>query len=120
MLSVTVLSTTKGRKLVDNEIVNFTFPSQSSRYNTQWIVRFSTKRSGEINRLPMEWAKCVVPLVCSNKVKVLGRRVAAPANLSLMQEIMLYVSQSNYFTENVLALIVRLWLEPVVEVDQQL
>ncbi|KAF3955940.1 hypothetical protein CMV_018899 [Castanea mollissima] len=90
---VTVLSTTKGRKLVDNEIVNFTFPSQSSRYNTQWIVRFSTKRSGEISRLPMEWAKCVVPLVCSNKVKVLGRCVAAPANLSLMQEIMLYPEQ---------------------------
>ncbi|KAF3955939.1 hypothetical protein CMV_018899 [Castanea mollissima] len=93
---VTVLSTTKGRKLVDNEIVNFTFPSQSSRYNTQWIVRFSTKRSGEISRLPMEWAKCVVPLVCSNKVKVLGRCVAAPANLSLMQEIMLYVSPKDH------------------------
>lgn len=45
---VTALSTTKGRKLVDNEIVNFTFPSPSSRYNTQWIVRFSTKRSGEV------------------------------------------------------------------------
>ncbi|KAK4586149.1 hypothetical protein RGQ29_023372 [Quercus rubra] len=89
---VTALSTTKGRKLVDNEIVHFTFPSPNSRYNMQWIVRFSTKRSGEIGRLPMEWAKCVVPLVCSNKVKVLGRCVAAPANLSLMQEIMLYVS----------------------------
>lgn len=45
---VTALSTTKGRKLVDNEIVHFTFPSPNSRYNMQWIVRFSTKRSGEV------------------------------------------------------------------------
>lgn len=86
---VTALSTTKGRKLVDNEIVNFTFPSRNSKYN---IVRFSTKRSGEIGRLPMEWANCVVPLIYSAKVKVLGRCVAAPSNLSMMQEIMLYVS----------------------------
>ena len=42
---VTALSTTKGRKLVDNEIVDFTFPSRNSKYN---IVRFSTKRSGEV------------------------------------------------------------------------
>ena len=45
---VTALSTPKGRKLVDNEIVNFSFPSPNSRYNTQWIVRFSTKRSREV------------------------------------------------------------------------
>jgi hypothetical protein len=45
---VTALSTTKGRKLVDNEIVNFTFPSQHWRHGAQWIVRFSTKRFGEV------------------------------------------------------------------------
>ncbi|KAJ0938881.1 putative HIRAN domain-containing protein [Helianthus annuus] len=56
------------------------------------IVRFSTKRSGEIGRLPMEWSKCLIPLVNSKKVKVLGRCVAAPASLSMMQEIMLYIS----------------------------
>ncbi|PIN03264.1 Helicase-like transcription factor HLTF/DNA helicase RAD5, DEAD-box superfamily [Handroanthus impetiginosus] len=99
------LSTTKGRKLQNNEIVHFAFPSANPRSKSSWhymsakaanaassIVRFSTKRFGEIGRLPMEWAKCLVPLVNSSKVKVLGRCVAAPVNLQLMQEIMLYVS----------------------------
>ncbi|CAN4116553.1 unnamed protein product [Withania somnifera] len=102
---VTGLSTTKGRKLQNNEIVHFSFPqSGSSNNSSHWggsraaiaaassIVRFSTKRSGEVGRLPMEWAKCLIPLVNSSKVKVLGRCVAAPVNLSLMQELMLYVS----------------------------
>ncbi|KAK6793212.1 hypothetical protein RDI58_006665 [Solanum bulbocastanum] len=102
---VTGLSTTKGRKLENNEIVHFSFPQLgSSKQSSHWggsraaiaaassIVRFSTKRSGEIGRLPMEWAKCLIPLVNSSKVKVFGRCVAAPVNLSLMQELMLYVS----------------------------
>ncbi|CAK9318722.1 unnamed protein product [Citrullus colocynthis] len=89
---VTAMSTTKGDKLADNELVNFAFPSSNSRFNAQWIVRFSTKRSGEIGRLPMEWTKCVVPLVDSRKVKILGRCIAAPGNLHIMQEILLYVS----------------------------
>ncbi|XP_015580945.2 DNA repair protein RAD5B isoform X2 [Ricinus communis] len=99
---LTALSTTKGRKLVDNEIVHFVFPNTNFRFNSQWIVRFSTKRSGEIGRLPMEWGKCVVPLVNSNKVKFLGRCIAAPPTLHIMQEIMLYVSfyiHSSIFTE---------------------
>ncbi|KAL8515725.1 hypothetical protein ACS0TY_014417 [Phlomoides rotata] len=112
---VTGLSTTKGRKLENNEIVHFTFPSPSVRSNSSTyfasakavnaaanIVRFSTKRSGEIGRLPMEWAKCLIPLVNSSKVKVHGRCVAAPLNLQLMQEIMLYVSfyiHESIFTE---------------------
>ncbi|KAK7243060.1 hypothetical protein RIF29_37844 [Crotalaria pallida] len=86
------LSTTKGvRKLVDNEIVhlNFTLPHKSK---SQWIVRFSTKRSGEVGRLPMEWANTVVPLVQSTKVKVRARCVAAPYSLQMMQEIMLLES----------------------------
>jgi DNA repair protein RAD5 len=45
---VTALSTSKGRKLVDNEIVNLSFPSVNSSNKTRWIVRFSTKRSGEV------------------------------------------------------------------------
>ncbi|RAL38812.1 hypothetical protein DM860_013493 [Cuscuta australis] len=92
---VTGLSTTKGRKLENNEIVHFAFPGRDSvRYSkgASSIVRFSTKRFGEIGRLPMEWAKCLIPLVNSTKVKVRGRCVAAPTNLQLMQEIMLYVS----------------------------
>ena len=55
------LSTTKGRKLVDNEIVHFSFPSADLRNkcHSKWgakaasvsssIVRFSTKRSGEVS-----------------------------------------------------------------------
>lgn len=43
------LSTSKGRKLVDNEIVNFVFPNTNMRFNSQWIVRFSTKRYGEVS-----------------------------------------------------------------------
>ncbi|KAE9455433.1 hypothetical protein C3L33_12667, partial [Rhododendron williamsianum] len=100
---VTGLSTTRGRKLENNEIVHLAFPSLDARNRSgsKWlsarsaaseIVRFSTKRSGEIGRLPMEWAKCLIPLVNSTKVKVLARCIAAPANLQLMQEIMLYVS----------------------------
>ncbi|XP_009772967.1 DNA repair protein RAD5B [Nicotiana sylvestris] len=102
---VTGLSTTKGRKLENNEIVHFAFPQQgNSKCSSQWggsraavaaassIVRFSTKRFGEIGRLPMEWAKCLIPLVNSSKVKVHGRCVAAPVTLQLMQELMLYVS----------------------------
>lgn len=45
---VTALSTTKGRKLADNEIVHFSLPSTDWRSNAHWIVRFSTKRFGEV------------------------------------------------------------------------
>ncbi|KAE9617606.1 hypothetical protein Lal_00034592 [Lupinus albus] len=86
------LATAKGvRKLVDNEIVhfNFTLPYKSK---SQWIVRISTKRSGEVGRLPMEWANTVVPLVQSGKVKVRARCISAPYSLQMMQEIMLLVS----------------------------
>ncbi|XP_065861765.1 DNA repair protein RAD5B [Euphorbia lathyris] len=99
---VTGLSTSKGRRLVDNEIIHFSFPSSNMKYNAQWIVRFSTKRSGEIGRLPMEWGKCVVPLVSSGKVKVLGRCVVAPPCLHIMDEIVLYISfyiHNSVFTQ---------------------
>lgn len=45
---VTGTSTSKGMKLLDNEIVHFSFPSSNYSYKTNWIVRFSTKRSGEV------------------------------------------------------------------------
>ncbi|KAJ9547401.1 hypothetical protein OSB04_019944 [Centaurea solstitialis] len=113
--AITGLSTTKGRKLEDNEIVHFAFPngdirskssywmSSKAAYAASGIVRFSTKRSGEVGRLPMEWSKCLIPLVNSKKVKVLGRCVAAPVNLCMMQEIMLYISfyiHHSIFTED--------------------
>ncbi|KAJ1391820.1 Zinc finger, RING-type [Sesbania bispinosa] len=56
------ISTAKGvKRLVDNEIIHFNFPLQYSNYKFQWIVRISTKRSGEVGRMPMEWAKTVIP-----------------------------------------------------------
>ncbi|KAL5701977.1 DNA repair protein rad5b [Ranunculus cassubicifolius] len=94
--TVTGLSTCRGKKLDFNEIVHFAFPATSK------IVRFSTKRAGEIGRLPIEWTNCIIPLVKASKVKVCGRCVAAPLKLSLMQEIHLYVSfyiHHSIFTE---------------------
>ncbi|KAK1362594.1 hypothetical protein POM88_047068 [Heracleum sosnowskyi] len=58
--------------------------------------------SGIIGRLPMEWGKCLIPLVNSNKVKVLCRCIVVPTNLQLMQEILLYGSfyiHQSLFTE---------------------
>ncbi|KAL1191304.1 DNA repair protein RAD5B [Cardamine amara subsp. amara] len=98
---VTATSTSKGRKLEDNEIVNFTFSSVVN-WKVPNIVRFSTKRCGEIGRLPMEWSNWAVMLLKSGKVKLLGRCVAAPPTLTMMQEIMLYVSfyiHSSIFTD---------------------
>ncbi|KAK1362588.1 DNA repair protein RAD5B-like [Heracleum sosnowskyi] len=50
----------------------------------------------------MEWGKCLIPLVNSNKVKVLCRCIVVPTNLQLMQEILLYGSfyiHQSLFTE---------------------
>ncbi|CAN8267729.1 unnamed protein product [Cochlearia groenlandica] len=98
---VTATSTSKGRKLEDNEVVNFTFPT-TVNWKVPNIVRFSTKRCGEIGRLPMEWSNWAVSLLRSGKVKMLGRCVAAPLFLQMMQDIMLYVSfyiHSSIFTD---------------------
>ncbi|TKY53702.1 SWI/SNF-related matrix-associated actin-dependent regulator [Spatholobus suberectus] len=87
------VSTARGvRKLVDNEIVHFNFPLPTYSSKSQWIVRVSTKRSGEVGRMPMEWAKTVIPLMQSGRVKVRGRCIAAPDKLQMMQEIMFLVS----------------------------
>ncbi|PKU74958.1 DNA repair protein RAD5B [Dendrobium catenatum] len=113
---VTGLATTRGSgKLEPSEIVYFNFPkiSDGKLYGRRWvsskaaaatseIVRFSTKRSGELGRLPPEWSQCLIPLVHSSKVKVRGRCAIAPDELCLMKEIMLYVSfyiHSSVFTE---------------------
>ncbi|GAU25269.1 hypothetical protein TSUD_17820 [Trifolium subterraneum] len=66
----TATSMAKGvRRLMDNEIVYFNFPNPHASYKFQSIVRVSTKRSGVVGRLPMEWAKSVIPLVQSGNVK---------------------------------------------------
>ncbi|XP_050891264.1 DNA repair protein RAD5B isoform X2 [Lathyrus oleraceus] len=98
-------STARGlRRLVDNEIVYFNFPDPNTSYKFQWIVRVSTKRSGVVGRLPMEWAKSVMPLVQSGNVRVRGRCIATPYKLEMMQEIMLLVSfyvHQSVFLESV-------------------
>ncbi|KAL5066925.1 hypothetical protein RYX36_017812 [Vicia faba] len=98
-------STAKGlRRLVDNEIVYFNFPAPNTSYKFQWIVRVSTKRSGVVGRLPMEWAKSVTPLVQTGNVRVRGRCIATPHKLEMMQEIMLLVSfyvHQSVFSESV-------------------
>ncbi|CAL5035385.1 unnamed protein product [Urochloa decumbens] len=98
------LSTNRGRRRMDaGEIVHFAFPSFERSYGgvklsakkakaLAGIVRFSTKRAGEIGRLPPEWTECLVPLVNSSKVKIHGKIVFPTMELRLMQEIMLYVS----------------------------
>lgn len=72
------LSTTKGRKLVDNEIVHFSFPKTNLRNkcNSKWgakaaslassaIVRFSTKRYGEVFSYPIKNLPLHSVAVCS-------------------------------------------------------
>lgn len=99
-------STCKGRKLGAGEIIDFSFPRQtaattkggpkpwgrarSSAYSE--IVRFSTRQSGEIGRIPTEWARCLIPLVNAEKVKIEGYCKEAPENLGLMDSILLFVS----------------------------
>lgn len=106
------LSTTKGpRKIKIGDEVTFTFPlknaaglSKASLANKGFgrgrqaavacseIVRFSTKESGEIGRIPNEWGRCLLPLIRDNKVKIEGWCEAAPDVLSIMSTIFLTVS----------------------------
>lgn len=101
--AITGLSTTRGRKLENNEIVHLAFRGSDMKAKCSslfirsktvaalsGIGRFSTTRYGEICRLPVESGKCLIPLLNSNKVKVLCWCIAVPTNLQLMQEILLY------------------------------
>ncbi|KAF6999025.1 hypothetical protein CFC21_015099 [Triticum aestivum] len=108
------LSTHSGRRMLDaGEIVHFGFPSYDrvncgikmsakKAASLLQIVRFSTKRAGEIGKLSPEWTKCLVPLVNSSKVKIQGKIVFPTMELRLMQDILLYVSfyiHKSVFTE---------------------
>ncbi|KAH0931882.1 hypothetical protein HID58_008999 [Brassica napus] len=104
------LSTCKGRRLKAGDELLFTFPSSKalkseatmpgkrfgrgrpSARNVSDIVRFSTKDSGEIGRIPNEWAKCLLPLVRDKKVRIEGRCKSAPESLGIMDTILLSVS----------------------------
>ncbi|KQJ81446.1 DNA repair protein RAD5B [Brachypodium distachyon] len=108
------LSTHSGTRMLDaGEIVHFAFPSYDRKHcgikmsakkaaALAKIVRFSTKRAGEIGKLSTEWTNCLVPLVNSSKVKIQGKIVFPTMELRLMQEILLYVSfyiHKSVFTE---------------------
>ncbi|CAH8387930.1 unnamed protein product [Eruca vesicaria subsp. sativa] len=105
------LSTCKGRRLKAGDELLFTFPSSKasnsetttpvkrfgrgkagSSRGASDIVRFSTKDSGEIGRIPNEWARCLLPLVRDKKVRIEGRCKSAPEALGIMDTILLSVS----------------------------
>ncbi|XP_048337339.2 DNA repair protein RAD5B [Ziziphus jujuba] len=70
----------------------FLFLPQLANSTPLFALQQSDLGSFQIGRLPMEWTKCVVPLVNSGKVELNARCVAAPPVLFMMQDIMLYVS----------------------------
>ncbi|KAJ4978224.1 hypothetical protein NE237_009004 [Protea cynaroides] len=99
------LSTCKGRKLRAGDEVTFSFPSKHSKSPStakfpgrgragacSEIVRFSTKDSGEIGRIPNEWARCLLPLVNDRKVRIEGCYKSPPDVLNIMDTILLSVS----------------------------
>ncbi|GLJ41479.1 hypothetical protein SUGI_0858480 [Cryptomeria japonica] len=100
---VTGFSTCRGRKIKRGDVVTFSFPDPSNQSHSRYwgrgravaacseIVRFSTERSGEIGRLPTDWTRCLIPLINSKKVTVVGHCVAAPETLGLMNCILLNI-----------------------------
>ncbi|XP_052210529.1 DNA repair protein RAD5A isoform X2 [Diospyros lotus] len=115
---VTGLSTCKGRRLKSGDEVNFSFPvkkiettSSPGKFGGRGrqvaacseIVRFSTKDSGEIGRIPNEWARCLLPLVRDKKICIEGFCKSAPDVLGIMDSIILSVSvyiNSTMFRES--------------------
>ncbi|XP_010535657.1 PREDICTED: putative SWI/SNF-related matrix-associated actin-dependent regulator of chromatin subfamily A member 3-like 2 isoform X2 [Tarenaya hassleriana] len=107
---VSGLSTCKGRRLKPDDELNFTFPPKKrvpSSGSTPGkgfgrgrqavtggseIVRFSTKDSGEIGRIPNEWARCLLPLVSDKKIRIEARCKSAPEVLGIMDTVLLSVS----------------------------
>ncbi|KAJ0976783.1 hypothetical protein J5N97_012257 [Dioscorea zingiberensis] len=101
------LSTCKGRGIKAGDKVNFSFPSGNmpsslspakfpgrgrSMASCSEIVRFSTQESGEIGRIPNEWARCLTPLVREKKIRIYGFCNSAPENVGIMDTILLSVS----------------------------
>lgn len=101
------LSTCKGRKVKPGDEVVFTFPLKNRPNSaspgkfpgrggrnvaaSSDIVRFSTKESGEIGRIPNEWARCLLPLVRDKKVRIEGFCKSAAAVLGIMDTILLSI-----------------------------
>ncbi|KAJ6365476.1 hypothetical protein OIU76_030284 [Salix suchowensis] len=105
------LSTCKGRRVKAGDEVDFTFPLKSKSSISpspspgkgfgrrrqaatacSEIVRFSTKDSGELGRIPNEWARCLMPLVRDGKVRIMGCCKSAPNVLGIMDVIQLSIS----------------------------
>ncbi|MED6180629.1 DNA repair protein rad5a [Stylosanthes scabra] len=98
------MSTCKGRTINSGDAVVFKFPAKSvsagpspgkvfgKGRSCSEIVRFSTDQAGEIGRIPNEWARCLLPLVRDNKVRIEGCCKFAPNVLGIMDTIILSVS----------------------------
>ncbi|XP_030453460.1 DNA repair protein RAD5A isoform X2 [Syzygium oleosum] len=100
------LSTCKGRRVKPGDKLTFTFPPKQSAASPSpgkfgkgrsaaacsEIVRFSTKECGELGRIPNEWARCLVPLVRDQKVKIEGWCKSAPEMLGIMDSISISIS----------------------------
>ncbi|KAJ1279353.1 hypothetical protein BS78_04G149100 [Paspalum vaginatum] len=101
------LSTCKGRRIAPGDAVTFSFPNATvaaapagkSRPGrpgltscSSEIMRFSTPNHGEVGRIPNEWARCLLPLLRENKIKVQGSCKSAPEALSIMDTVLLSVS----------------------------
>ncbi|XP_061345365.1 DNA repair protein RAD5A [Gastrolobium bilobum] len=105
---LTGLSTCKGRSIKSGEQVFFKFPikrvsaspspgkgfgrGRQGAATCSEIVRFSTQQAGEIGRIPNEWARCLLPLVRDNKVKIEGHCKFAPNVLGIMDTVVLTIS----------------------------
>ncbi|XP_028777137.1 DNA repair protein RAD5A-like, partial [Neltuma alba] len=101
------LSTSKGRSMNPGDQVLFKFPlkigsttpspgkgfgrGRPAATACSEIVRFYTKETGEIGRIPNEWARCLLPLVRDKKVRIDGHCKHAPNNLSIMDTIILSI-----------------------------
>ncbi|XP_045804293.1 DNA repair protein RAD5A-like isoform X1 [Trifolium pratense] len=98
------LSTCKGRSIKSGDKVIFKFPTKKVSVSPSpgkgfgraascsEIVRFSNEQDWEIGRIPNEWARCLLPLVRDNKVRVEGKCEFAPNVLGIMDNINLSIS----------------------------
>ncbi|RLM78541.1 hypothetical protein C2845_PM12G15810 [Panicum miliaceum] len=100
------LSTCKGKRIAPGDAVTFSFPNaaaaaaagksrpgRSSLVScSSEIMRFSTPNHGEVGRIPNEWARCLLPLLKENKIKVQGTCKSASEALSIMDTVLLSVS----------------------------
>ncbi|CAK9866134.1 unnamed protein product [Sphagnum jensenii] len=99
---IVAFSTCKGPKLQPGDPLEFSFPKQSvgsgkgpfevrkpwgRSKGTAEIVRFSCGEWGEVGRIPGDWARSLIPLIQTGKVRVDGKCQCAPATLSLLDSI---------------------------------